>query len=574
MKDAISRMADFQKRFLPARHLSLGAAAAVLIAGLAAACAPRLFGGPDREVARGNVYSVTELDFEGPRQTPEDVPARDVVFWTRFRHESGSPAYRIYGFWDGDGDGGTSGNAFKVRFTPTKPGRWILEEVYSSSEKLDGQKEGAFVTAASSDRPGFWVVDDKSAGRRWYRRSNGSHPYIYGNTHYSFLSGYNEEGESAETNIRTDVRRNAEYFKKLRFGLHGDYYTHPQDKPYFDEEGRPTDEGDYSHRPNPAWFQGRVDVAVETAAAQDMIADLILAGPDTEPARATLRARHNDGDPTPYLKYIAARYGSYPNVWLTLSNEYDIRTPTYSEEEIARFGEIIGRFLPYETPLSVHASGHGRWDKAFDALPDWYDHLIIQRKLRHLAPSADIIKKVRRTTDEDLGPRRKPVINDELSYQGAGDEHDENDTIEAHLGAFLGGGYATTGYKTGSKVGHYFDGGFDPNEHTAADNLRWLRRQIDDRIIFWKMMPDRSIFSNLDEDFRAMAYPEREYVLGTNTARKDITADLPAGTWTVTRFDVIGKEIKTLTRRAEDRFTFDAPPRRAMLFHFQRSTPE
>ena len=549
------------------------AAAIILLVGLTV-CTPRLCGAQEQEIARGDVYSVMELNFEGPRQTPADAPARAVTFWARFRHESGSPAYRIHGFWDGDGQGQASGSAFKIRFTPTKPGRWTLEEVHSSSEQLDGQKEGAFVTAAPSDHSGFWIVDDESAGRRWYRRSDGSHPYIYGNTHYTFLSGYNEEGEPAATEIQTDVRRNAEFFKKLRFGLHGDYYTHPEAKPYFDDEGRPTDEGDYSHRPNPAWFHNRVDAAVEMAFEQDLIADLILAGPDTEPARATLRARHNDGDPTPYLKYIAARYGSYPNVWMTLSNEYDIRTPTYSEKEIARFGRIIQQFLPYETPLSVHASGHGRWSAAFDTLPDWNDHIIIQRKLRHLAPSADIIKKARRTPDDDLGPRRKPVINDELSYQGAGDEHDENDTIEAHLGAFLGGGYATTGYKTGSKVGHYFDGGFDPDEHTAADNLRWLRRQIDDRITFWKMAPDRSIFSNLDEDFRGMAYPERAYVLGTNAARRDIVADLPEGTWTVTRLDVIGKEVKTLTRQAEDRFTFDAPARRAVLFHFERNTPE
>ncbi len=36
------------------------------------------------------------------------------------------------------------------------------------------------------------------------------------------------------------------------------------------------------------------------------------------------------------------------------------------------------------------------------------------------------------------------VESRELSYEGKGDHHSEADTIAAHLGAFLGGGYGTT----------------------------------------------------------------------------------------------------------------------------------
>ena len=77
------------------------------------------------------------------------------------------------------------------------------------------------------------------------------------------------------------------------------------------------------------------------------------------------------------------------------------------------------------------------------------------------------------------GPRRRPTVNDELSYEGAGDKHSEADTIAAHLGTFLGGGYGTTGEKYGQKLGQYFWGNFDPAKHTAADNLLWLRTTID-----------------------------------------------------------------------------------------------
>ena len=139
------------------------------------------------------------------------------------------------------------------------------------------------------------------------------------------------------------------------------------------------------------------------------------------------------------------------------------------------------------------------------------------------------------------------------------------------LGAFLGGGYGTTGWKPGNKLGHYFWGKFDPAEHTAAEHLGWLRDVIDDNVTFWKMAPDAAIFPDLDPAFRAMAWPGREYVLGTDKAVKGIVAQLPAGTWTVTRHDVIARQSATLSKEVSGRFTFDAPESRAVLFHFRKN---
>ena len=114
------------------------------------------------EIGKGSLYGVVELTFQGPSQDQRDVPARDIDFWVRFRHESGLPEYKIHGFWDGDGRGGTGGNIFKVRFCPTKTGRWNLVEVYSNKKSLHGQKQGDYLTAAASGHPGFWIVDSNS----------------------------------------------------------------------------------------------------------------------------------------------------------------------------------------------------------------------------------------------------------------------------------------------------------------------------------------------------------------------------------------------------------------------------
>ena len=169
------------------------------------------------------------------------------------------------------------------------------------------------------------------------------------------------------------------------------------------------------------------------------------------------------------------------------------------------------------------------------------------------------------------GPRNRPTINDELSYQGTGDGHCEGDTIESHLGAFLGGGYASTGEKYGDKLGQYFWGRFDPSEHSAAEHLRWLREMIDSRITFWKMAPDLSIFSHLDPDSRGLAWPENEYVLGTNKAHRGMVANLPSGVWEVTQYDVVDRRTTVLTRTASGKLLFDAPNSRAVLFHFRKA---
>ena len=518
------------------------------------------------------VYAVHELTFQGNTYQAQDAPAAEVDFTTTWRHESGSPTYTLHGFYDGDGKGGMAGNVFKVRFCPTKPGQWMLQEAVSSDAKLNGQHKGYSVNATASAHKGFWRVDEQSAGQRWYQRSDSSHAYVVGNTLYSFLSEY-LKGKPTGGNIADDVRKSAQYFRKLRFAVTGDIFPHPTEKPFLNDQGKPTDDGNYAHRPNPAWFHQRVDLAVQTAYEQDLIADMILNGPDSEDARSALLAAANGGDPAPYLKYIAARYGSYPNVWLCLSNEYDIRKPNFTPEEIRKFGFTMQKFLPYDNPLSVHAN-QGNWSENLNSTIAWNDHIIIQNKIKKLPSAADYM-----LLNYWIGGGNKPIVNDELAYQGEGDGWSEADVIEAHLGAFLGGGYGSSGHKSGYKLGHYFAGNFSAKEHTAADNLQWLCQKIDEHISFWKMQPEyytytrdgsSSIFRNIRPEFRAMAWEKQECVLGTNQAQQAIRAELPEGKWQVKMFDVMAKQEKELAKEANGEFTFDAPDSRAVMFYFKK----
>lgn len=492
---------------------------------VAALCAATLTGA---ERGRIGVYEVIELA----------VPSPDPV---TFRH-SGTET-RIYPFDDG--------GANKVRFCPTSAGRW----------QIAGTED--YVTATATKRHGFWMADQDSPGRRWYKRSDGSHQYVFGNTMYSFLSERSPEGKPNGSDIVRDVRGNAGYFKKLRFSAIGDLYHDRATGPFLDDTGRPTYDGAWSHRPNSNWFRERVDVAVKTAFDADLIADLILSGVDTETARNALSPAHNNRDPEPFLRYLAARYGAYPNVWMCLINEYDIRRPKYTPSDIQRFGATLRKYLPYSTPVSVHMAER-KWPEALNSDPSWNDHVIIQRKLKTVATAADALDAAWRAGGSD-----KPAIDDELSYEGAGDRHLPLDTLEAHLGAFLGGGYGSTGYKAASKIGQYFTGNFDVKEHTSAESLKWLREVIDRDVTFWQMKPGAEIFSGLDSAFRAMSWEDHEYVLGTDKA-STIKANLPAGNWRVTSYDAAASKQRIISKKATGNFEFDVPDSRATLVHFAR----
>jgi len=551
-------MDKLKKIYFPAVALSV----AFMIAGASFASLPQ----------KVQLYDVHEITLSGPTYGSQDNPTVDVDLVTEWQHESGRPAYKIYGFWDGDGKGQPEGPVFKVRFCPTMLGRWTLVKTISNKQELNGQKEGYSIVCTPSSHKGFWEVDPDAANGRWYKRSDGSCQYIVGNTMYSFLSEYRDSGPTGG-NIAADIIGNSQYFKKVRFSITADRYPHPTQKPFLDDSGRPIDDGNFSHRPNPAWFYHRVDLAVRKAYDNDLIADLILNGPDTKDSRSVLLASENAGDCTFILKYIAARYGSYPNVWICLSNEFDIKDPKYTANDIAKFGSKLRQFLPYPTPVSVHASSRD-WHRELNTDPPWNDHITLQKKIKKLHIAADFVARNYR-----IGGANKPVIDDELAYEGKGDGWSEADVIEAHLGAFLGGGYGTTGHKPASKRGHYFYGNFKAAEHESADNLLWLRQVIDKNITFWKMAPTRdsdssdsrmSIFENIDQEFQAMEWPGHEYVLGTNKAHKDIQAGLAKGKWQVNQYDIISKKHKLLSANGTGTFTFDAPDCRAALFHCKK----
>ncbi len=473
-------------------------------------------------------FSVIDLDFTGPVQGPTDAPSVDIDFWADFAHESGE-ILRFHGFWDGDGAGGVEGNVFLIRFCPSLPGTWTIADVYSNVPELNDLREGETFAVEESGGSGFWLVDDESDGR-WFKRSDGSYPYIIGNTHYDFLGAPNGKEASRES-IEFDISQNATYFKKLRFCVRGlrSENSSSEIKPFFRQDGRETKSE--THRPNPKWYRERVDVAVQKGYELDLICDLILGGTTGDQV----------ADSSGFLKYIAARYGSYPNVWITIGQEYNEQTNPAHEKEI---GEQLRQWLPYPTPLSTHGTGSAEWDS--DLNGDWCTHSIRQGKhpehLRNLAVCSQAM------IEDHNRNGSKPTVNDENAYDP--NESTTLEALQAILGTFGGGGYGTVGHKLASKQGAYFWGysaaGITADKHPSASHLTFLRDKINAYVHFWEMMPvahNESIFENTKPSYSVLEWRDNQYVLLSDTKNDSLVINLPEGNWTVWLFDVVNEQV-------------------------------
>lgn len=495
------------------------------------------------------VYEVMELSFTGPESNGSDDPTMSHDFYVEFEH-SGGTTYKVYGFWDGDGNGGRSGNVYKVRFCPTAEGQWTLKNVNGPGD-LSGQKQGDQITATSSDKHGFWVPDpDNAGGGRWYMRSDGSHQYIVGNTHYDFLFAPKGNEASAST-IEKDISDNSDWFKKLRFCLmspRGENESSQDDgRPFLDGSGNPT--GEETDQCNPSFHTARVDVAVKKGFEKDFITDLVLGG------TAGDQWATEEG----YLKYVAARYGSYPNVWITIGQEYNEGGHTQAEQ--VQVGNTLAQYLPYPTPVSTHPQHHGVWHK--DLNGDWHDHVIIQGK------SGDMDGQAKHIHEAYELAGGKPVINDETGYDPG--EQSTEDVVSGITGTFVGGGYGTTGQKNSSKNGGYFWGhaavGEDISTHPSRTKLKFLRDKIEEHMAFWNLEPREPGNSVFSGGAYTLQWENSQYVVGT-TGSGNMTADLPTGTYTVIQLDIQNEQEQTISTDASGNYSFDAPSSSAAVILF------
>ena len=108
-----------------------------------------------------------------------DNPYADVTLDAVFTHEDGTKI-ALYGFWNG-------GNEFRIRFAPTKTGRWTYETTCSDTGNTGLHGQTGTVTAAENtgttdlDRHGFIRISDNG---RYFVHDDGTPFYWLGDTNW------------------------------------------------------------------------------------------------------------------------------------------------------------------------------------------------------------------------------------------------------------------------------------------------------------------------------------------------------------------------------------------------------
>jgi hypothetical protein len=103
------------------------------------------------------IWSKIELAFPGPPSHGRGDPNPFAVqFDVTFTSPRGK-AYRVPGFYAGDGHGGMDGDRWKVRFAAHQAGRWTYR-TSSSAGKLNGKTGQFTVTPTLPGAKGFWKL--------------------------------------------------------------------------------------------------------------------------------------------------------------------------------------------------------------------------------------------------------------------------------------------------------------------------------------------------------------------------------------------------------------------------------
>lgn len=397
---------------------------------------------------------------------------------------------RVDGFYDGDG-------VYKVRFMPSYEGKYRYTVTGSYSVSPEPVSGGFEVLPAREGNHGPVRV----AGTYHFSYADGTPYYSLGTTCYVWE--LQEDARIAETLESLSEAG----FNKIRFCIfpkHYDYnFGEPRSYPY---EGTPMDNSvltednfwGYTKNPKennqwdftrfrPEYFK-HIEHCIEELSRRGVEADLILWHPYDRWGFSKMSKAEDDL----YLSYVIARFAAFHNVWWSLANEYDILEKTTEDWE--RFGSMLCERDPYGHLRSIH-----NCIPFYDYTRPWVTHCSIQRQ--------DIYKTAE-LTNEWRSKYKKPVVIDEMAYEGDIPHFWGNITAEEMLRRFwecaMRGGYPGHGetYDREDKVLWWSHGGKLRGE--SWKRIRFLHRILTET-------PGHGLTSDARFDYLGvMAVPEDE----------------------------------------------------------------
>jgi hypothetical protein len=186
-------------------------------------------------------------------------------------------------------------------------------------------------------------------------------------------------------------------FNKLRMGVFPKHYLFNENEPLHDVYQRNAEGALDFDRPNVAAFR-HFEQQVAALGGLGIEADVIVFHPYDRWGYCAMTPEQDDR----YVRYLVARLWAYRNVWWSLANEYDFLLDVKPVARWDRFFHLVEMNDPARHVKSIH---NGEEVMNFDHRKPWVDHVCIQNW------------NVKRTP-EWLADWGKPIVNDEMEYEG------------------------------------------------------------------------------------------------------------------------------------------------------------
>ena len=397
---------------------------------------------PKKSVEKWGVYEVT---LSGPSTGNPFVGIELSAVFTDGEH-----TFESDGFYDGDG-------IFKIRFMPDKEGIWTYK-TKSNRRELDG-REGQFTcTPASPGNHGPIKVRDQYQ----FAYQDGTPYFPFGTTIYEWVFQPDSIRQQTLETLKSAP------FNKVRFLLVPPYKKKYLSGPFkldkFPFEGTSIDDFDFS-RFNVEYFH-QFEKCLQQIQDLGIQADVILFRPYD--GKTWGFDRMDDETNDRFTRYVVARLAAYRNVWWSMANENSFMDH-FTTADWDRLFQIVANKDPYHHMLSIHNA-----DVLYDYTKTWVTHVSLQyyNAVRAFGAAAMV---------RDI--YRKPVINDEINYEGniasRWGQLSGKEMVFRFWLANIGGTYATHGeaFVDPSGINWISDGGVMHGE--SPSRIAFLRKIVE-----------------------------------------------------------------------------------------------
>ena len=415
-----------------------------LIAGAAAACAASTFqpGRAATRIAQVERWGVFELRFDGPAS---GNPFDDVRITATF--DGAGRQIVVPGFYDGEG-------VYRIRFSPPDQGRWTWA-IASNVAALAG-RTGDFECVAPG--PGNHGPVRVTADGYHFAYADGTPFRQIGTTSYSWAL------QSDAKCAQTLATLKAAPFNKMRMLVFPNVPSVATDP--FVRTGPGLRDWDAA-RFDPAYFR-RFEDRIRKLGALGIEADVILFHPYDEKRGYSDMPRAADER---YLRYVAARFGAYRNVWWSMANEYD-NIESKTMDDWHHLFQVLVAADPHDRLRSIH-----QINTYYDHRKPWITHASIQN-------GAAVLDDLRAELHRAFA--LKPVVFDEVVYEGNSDKRwgwlTGEQMVERFWWGLIGGTYVghSETYDPARNADHSWLGQGGTLKGTSAPRLAFLRRIMEE----------------------------------------------------------------------------------------------